>query len=148
MQPGLQVTIPKLKKVVASTKAFAGKGPDSIDKHMAQRLPEKGWIALCAVMQTIITLGIVPVQFLYAWIALIPKPQGGLRPIALLSMCYRWLLKMFRPEMAIWDQQEAPPWDFSAPGRGADQAVFEEELASELDTLSGHHLAGALMDIT
>ena len=38
-QAELQVTVPKLKKVVAATKAYAGKGPDSIGKHLAQKLP-------------------------------------------------------------------------------------------------------------
>ena len=108
-ETGLQLTVAKLQKVVTATKKHAGKGPDMIDKQFAQRLPPKCWAALSSVLQMAITLGIVPIQMLHTWVALIPKPQGRLRPIALLCMCYRWLLKAFRPEMAEWDQQEAPP---------------------------------------
>ena len=74
-ETGLQLTVAKLQKVVTATKSHAGKGPDMIDKQLAQRLPPKGWAALCYVLQMTITLGIVPVQMFHAWVALIPKLQ-------------------------------------------------------------------------
>ena len=137
----------RLRKVISATKDNAGKGPDGVDRRLALRLPSQGWTALTQIMQAILCLGILPLQMTHSWIALLQKPLGGWRPIALLCMTYRWLLRSHRPTASSWDRDNAPPWDFSAPGRGADQACFEEELAAELDVLEGKHLAGCLMDL-
>ena len=70
------LTKKRLHKVVRSARRFAGKGPDTIDKTMAMRLPESGWDDLTQVLQATVSLGIVPLQFLQSWIALIPKAVG------------------------------------------------------------------------
>ena len=123
------------------------KGPYNVSKAFATQLPEKGWQQLTAVLQATLGLGIVPIQLSHAWIALLAKPAGGWRPIALLCMTYRWLMRCHRPTASQWDRDNAPPWDYSAPGRGADEACFEEELAAEVTILEGEHLAGCLMDL-
>ena len=85
----------KLQQAVRKTRAYAGKGPDQIGKDFALALPTEGWQELTSILQLVIGLGILPLTMLQSWVALIPKPQGGLRPIALLLMTYRWLLKVY-----------------------------------------------------
>ena len=104
------------RKVVRQTRAHAGKGPDSLGKSFALALPAEGWHDITSILQLVLGLGILPLTFLKSFIALIRKPVGGLRPIALLAMTYRWLLKVYRPMVSAWDREVAPPWDFSAPG--------------------------------
>ena len=67
--------------------------------------------ALLEVLRLIETRGALPLQTLFTVVALIPKPQGDVRPIALLSMLYRLWIATRHGDLVDWDSRAAGPWD-------------------------------------
>ena len=52
-----------------------------------------------------------PWQMYEAWVALLPKEQGGKRPIILLPMLYRLWSLIRKEAVSQWSQEKAGFWD-------------------------------------
>eukprot|EP00972_Heterocapsa_arctica_P092199 13599013-Heterocapsa_arctica.AAC.1 len=66
----------------------------------------------------------LPAQAPYNSVALIDKADVGDRPITLLSMLYRLLIRVRRSYISKWDADEAGPWDYAVKGSGALEAAY------------------------
>eukprot|EP00959_Pyramimonas_sp_CCMP1952_P419500 8786906-Pyramimonas_sp.AAC.1 len=85
-------------------------------------------------------------QQLFNVIALLEKPGGGRRPIALMGFCYVVLLRIRRPHVQAWDRAYHGPWDKTV-GSSAEAAGWLDELESELALHQGFQVAGSLLDL-
>ena len=73
-------------------------------------LPDKGLTKKLAVIHMAFR-GKGPMQMLLTLIGLIPKTDGGERPIALTSMVYRVCMKLCKGTCDQWDARAAGHWD-------------------------------------
>ena len=77
--------------------------------------------------------GAWPTHTLINVIVLMGKPNGGVRPIALMPMLYRLWTKCRKPEIQKWEELHRGPWDAAVKGssalRSAIFTMFQDELA-------------------
>eukprot|EP00969_Alexandrium_andersonii_P041118 1802968-Alexandrium_andersonii.AAC.1 len=67
---------------------------------------------------------VLPPQCLANLVAMLAKPSGGERPIALMPMVYRIVAKIDRAEsIGAWEQQRAGFWDHALAGSSALRAA-------------------------
>ena len=90
---GVELTIAGTRQVLST---FTGKGT-GIDKLLIaelKQLPDEGIQGLNAVLGEVIRRIAFPLEALVALIHLLPKKLGGLRPIAVMSLLYRVMLRL------------------------------------------------------
>ena len=75
------------------------------------------------------------------------KPNGGIRPIALMPMLYRLWTKIRKVNIGQWESVHGGPWDAALKGssalRAAVYGTFFDELCSEED----RYIASILYDM-
>ena len=71
-----------------------------------------------------------------------------MRPIALLTMTYRMVTNMLRPQVGQCDILYAEERDWAVANRGAEAPTFHETMESELLIMSGGFAAGGLVDLS
>ena len=64
-----------------------------------------------------------PVQTLLSLIVLMGKPNGGVKPIALMPMLYRLWSKVRRVDIHVWDEDHTGFWDAAIRGSSALRAA-------------------------
>ena len=68
----------------------------------------------------------------YNIIVLMGKPNGGIRPIALMAMIYRLWTKIRRPYIVLWEMAHAGLWDAAIKGSSALRAGILSALSDEI----------------
>eukprot|EP00972_Heterocapsa_arctica_P034083 5017719-Heterocapsa_arctica.AAC.1 len=91
-------------------------------------MPKEGKSELVQLLSSMEEELTLPAQAMYNSVALIDKPDGGDRPITLLSMLYRLLIRARRSYITKWDAEKARPWDSAVAGSGALEAAYSSEL--------------------
>ena len=84
-----------------------GLGPDAIQPRALLRLSDAGIEALAAIMRAIDTTGEWPRFTQLVMTVLLPKPDGGLRPIGLFPTLFRIWMRCRRPTIKKWRKQHA-----------------------------------------
>ncbi len=78
---------------------------------------------------------------------LIPKEGGGRRPIGLLARLVRWWERLRAPAIQRWRTEHSRPFNWAAPGRSAEKAVWEVSLRDEAAMARGMCSAATLVDL-
>ena len=76
-------------------------------------------------------LMVLPIQALVNFIALIPKPTGGDRPIALTTLIYALWTRIRQPYIREWETERAGFWDDAIRGSSALRAALLRRAADE-----------------
>jgi ribonuclease HI len=92
-------------------------------------------------------LGFWPQQVQQILIALIPKADGGRRPIGLLPTLIRIWEKVRRPIMATWRCSVERSYNWAARGRSPQAAVWKVALQDEAALTRGERSAAGLVDL-
>ena len=100
-----------------------GLGQDSLGPQVLRSLTAAGLCAITEILNEVSRELVMPKQCYLSVIVLLGKPDGGLRPIALLAMLYRLWLKCHQWLVAECDVMAAGPWDHSVKGKGAMSAA-------------------------
>ena len=88
-----------------------------------------------------------PIQLLLNLVSLLPKQQGGERPIAKTPILYRLWNVIRAGGVKCWSNNVVGDFDFAASGRSALFSGASRCLANELATLSGQQVASLLWDL-
>eukprot|EP00973_Karenia_brevis_P022308 3069370-Karenia_brevis.AAC.1 len=75
------------------------------------------------------------------------KPQGGTRPIALMSMLYRIWTKVRKPYIQMWEKANAGPWDAAVEGSFAFRAALTSMFGNEFAYYKGEATLSTLYDM-
>ena len=109
-------------------------------------LEEEALDELVALLSFVEQRLIFPAQAMLVKVAMVPKPQGGDRPISLLWMLYRLLCFCRKGEVTAWDEAAAGPWDSAVKGRSALDAVYSSEVSLEMAAFYDSSVVGAWVD--
>ena len=113
-----------LRKAISRTKAGSAKGACYLDKGFVQELPGVAQNTFVDLVDICWLVAALPTTALMANICLLDKPTGGFRPIALLTMVYRWMLRQSRCWTKPWDEAHSGPWDYATPGKGVEAGIY------------------------
>jgi len=92
--------------------------------------------------------GLWPEALRHALLHLIPKREGGKRPIGLVNgLCRLWELAR-RPLVREWRATQKRRYDYGLRGRSSTEAVWVQALHDEATEFTGEAAATALLDLT
>ena len=116
------VTTQQLRKAILATPLQTGMGSDRLKPSFLRGLCPAALEELRNLLCVFEATGLLPWQLTGAVIALLPTPCGGWRPIALMHMLYRLLIRIRRPEITAWDTSiiASGQWDYAGVGLGAE----------------------------
>ena len=106
-----------LEKAISHTKTNSAKGACHQDKVFVQELPEVAQDMLINLVDNCWKVAALPTTALMANICFLNKATGGFRPIALLTMVYRWMMRQARCWTRPWDEEHSGAWDYATPGK-------------------------------
>ena len=107
-------------------------------------LQYKTLLAITMLYEAIECMGVMPTESQHAMIALLPKPKGGFRPIALLPGVCRLHGKARKPDIDQWEAENAREYLACSKGRGALDAVWKRSILAEY-AVNSHTCALALL---
>ena len=89
----------------------------------------------------------LPLQSLVSIMAVIPKPQGGERLVALMHRLFRIYFRSRRSIISDWEAAQELWWDTALAGSSALKAALLRAFGVDCSTLSGASIAAAFVDI-
>ena len=89
-----------------------------------------------------------PTQVRAILVALIPKSDGGRRPIGLLPTIVRVWERVRKPIVAAWRCTVERPYNWAAKGRCPQDAVWRRALMDEANLEEGKSAGAVLLDLT
>ncbi len=140
-------TAGEMRRAGRRFKPFTGIGSDMFRPHWFSWLSDPLLIKLGELMVRIERVGTWPGQVMMVLVHLIPKEAGGRRPIGLLASVVRWWEKIRGPEVQRWRVQHARPFNWAAPGRSAEKAVWQVSLRDEAAAARGQSSASSMLDL-
>ncbi len=124
-----------------------GLGSDNSSPRAFTRLPRPTIEALCRLLMAVEVLGRWPQLLQLVLIALLPKPDGGRRPIGLFPTIIRLWMRS-RSEIARrWEAANYRPGVFGGAGIGAQRAAWQTAFRAEKANLTNKSYAQSLLDL-
>ena len=146
--PKLPAITPEM--LVESGKLFkkqTGLGIDLMNPRWITWLSRGLLVGLCKVLMAIEELGHWPEQVEEVLIALLPKPDGGRRPVGLLPTIERLWEKVRRPVVQEWRQTVVRQYNWAMKGRSSADAVWKQAICAEAAVAKGKATASVLVDL-
>ena len=117
-------------------------------RHLAQ-LSDGALIALRQCLIAIVRIASLPSLVRLLKVVLLPKPDGGDRPIGLFASVIRvWAKFLFAQHVGPWQARNARPYFFGEQGKTCEDAVWLHSALAEYAQYSGKSYAAALLDLT
>ncbi len=140
-------TVQELRMAASRFSHYTGVGADSFRPHWFSWLSTPLLATIGQFMMNIEAAGRWPGQVLQVLVHLIPKEGGGRRPIGLLASLVRWWERLRAPLIQQWRLRHARPFNWAAPGKNAEKAVWEQSLLDEAAANRGWSSASTLIDL-
>ena len=137
----------RLRGILLSWPAKCGLGLDMWVLRLLGTQPDEGLTKILAIIHMAFR-GKVPMQMLLTLIGLIPKTDGGERPIALTSMVYRVCMKLCKGTCDQWDARAAGHWDTAVKNSSCLRAALARALRMEAAVAQNFEAAGILWDVS
>ena len=109
-----------------------GLGWDKLHPKAIRRISDSLLNLLVRIMVQCELAGTWPAMVALVLIALLPKPEGGYRPIGLIPFLPRLWMRARKGIASKWEQSNARPFLFVGKGTGADVAAWIQGAAAEL----------------
>ena len=153
----VQWTVTALQRV-ARTMVGKAAGPDHWTSDSLLLLPDAWWSAFAQLWDLIFLTSLGPTRWNDARISLLPKPSGDLRPLSLVTVCWRigakHLVKCLRPSVSSWItpnifggvpnqgllDAHTILWRAILDDDGGDVAFISQDLSKFFDSISLPHL--------
>ena len=104
---------------------------DGIHPRHFALLSYKSLLALSMILEAMECLGMAPEEVQHVMIALLAKPKGGFRPIALLPAITRLHGKARKDDVDLWEANNTRSYLACSKGRGAADAVWKHAINAE-----------------
>ena len=134
-------------RAIRSIKKDTALGPDQLSPRQLRRLPPEGVEALLRIYLDMEQGILVPEVFQQAFVALLGKPGGGERPIALMPMLYRVWMRLRKNLVAEWDAERHKFWDTAVKGSSPLQATYQKLCMDEVSVINNKSVASCLWDM-
>ena len=136
------------KDSLVSFPTYLGLGWDDIHPRALLRLDDQILLALLRILFLCECAGEWPSFTSLVIIALLPKSDGGLRPIGLFPWLPKVWAKARRSVALAWECQVTRPYLYAGPGRGADHAAWKQAARAEhASTIRGAAYGMSLIDL-
>ena len=137
-----------MRAACLSFPAATGLGADNISPRALARLSDPTLARLAALLHAAERLGQWPPSMRLVSIVLLPKPDGGRRPIGLFPTIVRVWMRCRLHVARKWEEDHALPALYGGPGMGAQRAAWTAMFAAESAAAGGDDHAAALLDLT
>ena len=127
--------------------AGTGLGGDNVSPRALARLSDEALMALAMILAAAEALGAWGQAVSLVLIVLLPKPDGGLRPIGLFPTIVRLWMRARTVHARAWEAAHAMPQLFGGAGMGAQRAAWTMAFRAEAAALSAQEHAVALLDL-
>ena len=135
---------------MAACETFApntGLGWDRIHPRALLRLSRGAIVSLLRILILCEILGEWPLAMGVVIIAMLPRTDGGLRPIGLCPGIVRIWMALRMPVARAWQAAHERPFFFAGECTGADVATWKQAARAELATSARAEYAIALLDL-
>ena len=127
--------------------AGAGLGWDNIHPRAFDRLSDEQIQMLIDLIAMCERSGRWPSAIDLVVIVLLPKAEGGWRPIGLLPFLPRIWMRVRRPVTLQWEQAQSRPYLYAGAAKGATVAAWKQAARGERAHLWGTSFGQALLDL-
>ena len=124
-----------------------GLGWDQLHPRALQRISRNAFGALMRLFMLAELLGRWPTNIGVVIVALIPKSDGGRRPIGLCPTLIRLWMRIRLPVAQAWQSAHDRQLFFAGEDKGADIAAFKQTARAEVSAMEGGEYAVALLDL-
>lgn len=111
------------------------------------RLPDAVLQAVIQLLRRCETEGRWPMMVRLVIIVLLPKPDGGFRPIGLLPLLPRIWMRARRDVAQVWERRNARGYLYAGAAKGATVAAWKQAARAELAASIGLDYGQALLDL-
>ncbi len=152
MEEDLGAPLPELKpmELRRASRRFhpcTGIGADLFRPHWFAWLSDPLLVVIAKLFGRIEAEGRWPGQLMVTMVHLIPKESGGRRPIGLVASLVRLWERARVPAIQEWRSRTMRPYNWAAPGRSAEEAVWEQSVLDEAAASRGDVSASTLVDL-
>ena len=144
--PG-DITATMLRHACLTFPIHTGLGADALQPRAILRLSDEGIEALARILTAIERTGEWPWFTQLVMTVLIPKSDGGLRPIGLFPTLYRVWMRCRRPTIKEWRKKHARAYRYGGAGRGAQRAAWLHAAKAEMAKSGNKSYATVLLDL-
>ena len=143
--PRRKIRVKDIRKVARSFKERTGIGIDGIAPNQLDWMSDVLLERTIELLEAIEEKGAWPGAVATALMHLIPKAQGGRRPIALVATVVRIWVKCRKREVEAWKETCRRHYDWMGRGKGAEKAIWAQSVQEEAmaQRKEGHRI-GAL----
>ena len=145
-QPVLGCSLDQADRALFSLRDNTGLGLDSAPPRFFKRLPLEARRLFATLFADIECKLAWPWQVLANKLALLPKPDGDVRPIALMAMVVRWFTRCHRRACREWTRERAAFWDNAVAASSALRSATLTALRCELADIAGDQWSLVLWD--
>ena len=142
-----KITVGDLRRAARSFKERTGVGIDGIAPRQLDWLSDALLERVIELLEVIEEGGAWLGNAASALMHLIPKPQGGRRPIAIIATLIRVWVKCRKEEVREWKETCLRGYDWMGPGKGAEKAVWTQSAREEAMAQRGKATASVLFDL-
>ncbi len=145
--PLARPTVSSFRRAANRIPRTTGIGVEGILPADFDILDDRGIEACIDVMMACEAVGYIPKAIALILVRMIPKRDGGRRPIGLLPSLYRIWAKLRAGEVRNWEREWAREYFTAGPGKSADAAAWKTALRAELATSAKASSASVLWDL-
>ena len=145
--PPAALQVSMVRKAAMSFPAHTGLGADNIAPRAVARLSDRLIEWLIVIFHAAERLGSWPAALRLVVIVLLPKPDGGRRPIGLFATLVRIWMRCRSYIARTWEAANELPCFFGGPGRGAQRAAWMVAFNAESAARQKMFYAQTLLDL-
>ncbi len=140
-------TVEQFRRAARKFPRKTGIGVEGILPADFDALDDEGVMVCIEIMLACEAVGHIPDIIALVLVRLIPKRDGGRRPIGLLPSLYRIWAKIRAGDVRDWERKWARAYFAAGPGKSAEAAAWRSALRAELATASNASSASVLWDL-
>ena len=141
------MSLRRFKRALFSFPAGTGLGWDGVHPRALFRLPNNILFQWMALMLNCEREGRWPQDVGVVVVVLLPKNDGGFRPIGLLPHLPRVWMRARREEAKEWEAKSDKPFLYAGTGRGSTVAAWKQSARAEVAAATGEDYAQVLLDL-
>ena len=137
MDPPPELMLEAFKTALATFPCGTGLGWDNCHPRALLRLPDAVLKAVVGLLRRCEAEGLWPQAVRLVVVVLLPKPDGGFRPIGLLPLLPRIWMRARRDVVKTWERRNNRGYLYAGEARGATVAAWKQAARAESAVSAG-----------